>query len=57
MFIDRNVTRIKGLGAGEVGGEATQSLVILPLPLDRQEPRGAGPLLRAGHLRTVHAAL
>ena len=33
MFIDRNVTRIKRLGAEELGREATQSLVILPLPL------------------------
>jgi hypothetical protein len=57
MFIDRNVTRIKRLGAEELGREATQSLVILPLPLVRQEPRGAGPALRFGHLRTVHAAL
>ena len=39
MFIVQNVTRIKRLGGEKGEGEATQSLVILPLPLGRQEPR------------------
>jgi hypothetical protein len=49
MFIVQNITRIKRLDGEKGRGKATQRLVILLLPLGRQEPRNAGPKGHVAH--------